>query len=107
MTTVQLIDDVACGGRLLGARPAALPIRDRIEAVLEAGECVALDFAGTYVTQSFVDELVGVLVLERGPDILSRITFKNCSTETKAILHFVVSDRIDQRERSSEHTHAH
>lgn len=94
MTTVHLAD-IAADGRLLGARPSAFPVRDQIEHALLAGQKIVIDFAGTNVTQSFVDELIGVLILQRGREVLNSLTFKNCSAETKAILHFVVSDRID------------
>lgn len=86
----------AAGGRLLGTRQIALPIRDQVVAALDAGDSVALDFAGTNPTQSFVDELVGTLVLEKGPDVLDHLIMKNCSDDAKAILHFVVADRMDQ-----------
>lgn len=95
MRTVHL-QEVAADGRLLGARPSALPIRDLIEQALAAGDKVVIDFAGTNVTQSFVDELIGVLVLQRGKEVLRSLTFKNCSADVKTILHFVVSDRLDQ-----------
>lgn len=96
MTIVHL-QQLATDGRLLGARPAAFPIRDQIEQALQSGDNVVIDFAGIHVTQSFVDELIGVLVMQRGKAVLSSLTFKNCSSEVKAILHFVVSDRLDQR----------
>jgi len=83
-------------GRLLGTREVALPIRDQVTAALDAGETVALHFAGTNPTQSFVDELVGVLVLERGESVLDHLVMKGCNEDTKAILHFVVGDRLDQ-----------
>lgn len=97
MTAINL-KEFASGGRLLGTRQIALPIRDLVEQALEAGEVVALDFEGTNPTQSFVDELVGSLVLERGGDVLDSLVMKNCSDDAKAILHFVVSDRLDQIE---------
>ncbi|THF65281.1 STAS-like domain-containing protein [Pseudothauera rhizosphaerae] len=99
MTTVMLAER-AVGGRLLGSRPSAHAIRDLIEATLQAGDQVVLDFAGTDVTQSFIDELVGVLVLERGEDVLQSLVFRNCSPDTQTILHFVVSDRLDQLSQS-------
>lgn len=95
MIGIQL-KEFAGGGRLLGTRQIALPIRDQVEKALEAGEVVALDFAGTNPTQSFVDELIGALVIERGVDVLDSLVMKNCSDDAKAILHFVVSDRLDQ-----------
>jgi hypothetical protein len=97
MANIQLHQHAA-GGRLLGTRSIALPIRDEVDAALNAGQTVVLDFTGTNPTQSFIDELVGVLVLERGIDVLDRLIMKGCSDDTKAILHFVVSDRLDQLE---------
>jgi hypothetical protein len=99
MTTIKL-SERAPAGRLLGARALALPIRDEIESSLDAGSTVTIDFLGTNPTQSFVDELVGVLILHRGPSVLERLLLVNCSEDIKAILHFVVSDRLDEHERS-------
>ena len=93
-----LLKEFTGGGRLLGTREIAFPIRDRIESALDAGETVALNFSGINPTQSFVDELVGVLVIERGQDVLDYLVMKNCNEDTKAILHFVVSDRLEQLE---------
>lgn len=90
------LKDFAEGGRLLGTRLMALPLRDRIDCALDNHEIVEIDFSGTNPTQSFVDELVGTLVLERGGDVLDSLVMKNCSDDVKAILHFVVSDRLDQ-----------
>jgi hypothetical protein len=97
MVGIQL-KEFAGGGRLLGTRQIALPIRDQVEKALEAGEIVTLDFEDTNPTQSFVDELIGSLVLERGVEVLDGLIMKNCSEDAKAILHFVVSDRLDQVE---------
>jgi len=91
-----ILKDAAAGGRLLGARYSAHGLRDRVERLVDADGAVSIDFGGTTPTQSFVDELVGVLVIERGERILDSLVFKNCSSTTKAILHFVISDRIDQ-----------
>lgn len=97
MLRIQL-STLSVTGRLLGTRPLALPIRDTIEAALAADalEKVEIDFEGTNPTQSFVDELIGVLVLEHGPKILQRLVMKNCTDSVKSILHFVVSARIDR-----------
>lgn len=100
-----ILKDFATGGRLLGTREIALPIRDQVLCALNDGQTVALDFAGTNPTQSFVDELVGALVMECGPSVLELLLFKNCSEDTKAILHFVVSDRLDQQAERAVMTH--
>ena len=91
-------------GHMVGSRMAAAPVRDELEITLaQAGAEVVLDFSGISATQSFVDELVGVLVLRHGPDILSRIVFKGCSDDVRAIIEFVVADRCDQYIKSNTH----
>lgn len=90
----------ATPGRLLGSRQTAMTIRDELEELMASGESVDVDFQNTNPTQSFVDELIGVLVLERGRSVLSRMVFKNCSDDIKTILHLVVSDRLDMHLRT-------
>jgi hypothetical protein len=90
-------------GRLAGMRSAAIPIRNQAEAALAQGGDVVLDFAGVAVTQSFIDELVGSLILRGGPEVLQRIVFKNCSDDTRAIIEFVATDRADQFLRTRAH----
>lgn len=84
-------------------RHAAVPERKRIEGFLAQGFEVVVDFAGAGVTQSFIDELIGRLILEQGPDILQRIVFKNCSDDTRAIIRFVSADRVDQYLKTNSH----
>jgi hypothetical protein len=91
-------------GHLAGSRMAAAPVREELEITLaQVGAEVVLDFSGISATQSFVDELVGVLVLRHGPDILSRIVFKGCSDDVRAIIEFVATDRCDQYIKSNTH----
>ena len=80
----------------LSRRVGAIPIRSRLEVALNGGEDVTLDFDGVEATQSFVDELVGVLIVQKGPSVLQHIKFRRCSETMKAIVQFVVSDRTDQ-----------
>jgi hypothetical protein len=87
----------AVHSRLLGTRNIALPIRDEIERFLghtNSDEKIIINFSNVNPTQSFVDELLGVIVLEHGPNVLSRMVMKNCSDDIKSILHFVISDRL-------------
>jgi hypothetical protein len=84
----------------LSRRASASPLREQIEAHIEAGEAVELDFEGVEATQSFVDELVGLIVLERGPDVLNQLAFRRCSADMKGIISFVVSDRAAQHAAS-------
>lgn len=98
MLTISL-KEYASEGRLLGVRENALPIRDSIYQSLDCKQQVVLDFAGVNSTQSFIDELIGVLIIERGVEALEFLIMKNCSADTQAILHFVVSDRLDNFKR--------
>lgn len=93
-TTIVLTTPV--GVRTLGMRASAIPFREEAERLLKADHAVALDFAGIDATQGFVDELVGHLVITHGRQVLSKLSFHNCSDEIKAIIRFVVNDRIQR-----------
>lgn len=82
--------------RTLGMRASATPYRKEIERCLETGQSVAIDFSGKDATQSFVDELIGGLILKRGRSILSNISFRNCPDDVKSIIKFVINDRANQ-----------
>lgn len=90
-------------GHLVGARLTAMPLRGQVEEALAKGDEIVFDFSLVEATQSFIDELVGVLILRHGPDILDRLIFKSCSDDVRAIIEFVASDRSDQYIKS--HTH--
>lgn len=79
-----------------GSRSRAAECREEIERALARGLPVELDFDGVEATQSFVDELVGVLVLRRGPAVLQQLKFRRCSDNIKAIIRFVAADRAEQ-----------
>lgn len=89
----------------LSRREAAQPIRIGIDSHLAQGEMIEVDCARAEATQSFMDELVGILVLERGPKVLQQLRFRGCSTDMKAIINFVVSDRAAQFMKNP-HLHA-
>lgn len=90
-------------GRLASVRYNAIPVREQAEMALLQDREVVFDFIGIAVTQSFVDELIGALILKHGPAILERIIFKNCADDTRAIIEFVATDRCDQYLRSRTH----
>lgn len=96
---MQTLISLATGSetiRTLGMRASATPFRKQIESQLDSGSTVVIDFSGKDVTQSFIDELVGGLVLNRGRGVVSKISFKNCSDEVKSIIKFVINDRFQQ-----------
>lgn len=90
-------------GRLVGARFSAAPLREQVEAALACGAEIALNFSHVEATQSFIDELVGVLILKHGPDVLDRLVFKSCSDDVRAIIEFVATDRCDQYMKANTH----
>lgn len=83
-------------GSMIGMRSSAVPIRQQIERALNSGQEVVINFTGVAVTQSFVDELLGALVLRNGPGIMQSLVLKGCSDETRGIIRFVISDRAEQ-----------
>jgi len=79
----------------LGSRYSAGSLRQKIIDSLLDNEKVLVDFNKVNVTQSFVDELLGRIILELGPSIIKRLSFMHCSDATKAIIKLVISTRID------------
>lgn len=96
MNTQQIALQRHALGSMMGMRSSALPIRLQIEQALDAGQEIVINFTGVAVTQSFVDELLGALILRYGPGIMQRLIFKGCSEETRGIIRFVASDRSEQ-----------
>lgn len=90
-------------GRFIGTRATASMLREQVEVALAHGGEVVFDFSGVDATQSFVDELIGALVLRNGPDILNRIVFKSCSDDVRAVIEFVAADRCDQYIKANIH----
>jgi hypothetical protein len=91
------------GIRFLGSRDRAREIRHQVEKMLAESSEVRLDFSDIQVGQSFVDELVGVLLLVRGPGVLEQLIFKSCSPNVRAAIEFVVADRYDEYMRTKAH----
>lgn len=80
--------------RFFGTRFIGQQMRGELEALLDRHQDVEVDFTGLNATQSFIDEMIGVLVLRYGPAILQRLSFKGCNEDIQTILHFVVSSRL-------------
>jgi hypothetical protein len=83
-------------GRMMGMRSSAAPIRKTIEHALHEGQEVVVNFTGVEVTQSFVDELLGALILRDGPGVMQRLILRGCSEQTRGIVRFVAADRTEQ-----------
>lgn len=80
--------------RFLGTRYTGMSLRQELDVLLADNESVMLDFSGLSVTQSFIDELIGALILKRGPGVVSHLVFKGCSDDVRAIIRFVVDSRV-------------
>ena len=91
-------------GRMIGMRSSATPIRQVIESTLSKGEALQIDFSVVEVTQSFVDELSGAIILRQGEQVMSRIALKGCSSTTQGIIRFVANDRAKQFRLKHEHS---
>lgn len=100
MKTEFSLFEHAARERFLGTRHRAAGLREALERLIETGVEVVLDFKDVAATQSFIDELLGVLVLERGPELLNRLAFRSCSEDVKAIITFVIGDRIEQYQQA-------
>lgn len=99
-----LISSRADGLSFLGTRPRAQALREEVARLLGAGQDdVQVDFTGVAVSQSFADELLGPLLLQSGPDVLTRLVFTGCSDSVKAAIEFVVADRYDEFVRTRSH----
>lgn len=92
-------------GQMIGMRSSAIPLRQMIEDTLLVGAEVAIDFSGVEVTQSFVDELIGALILRKGPQVMSKMILKGCSRTTQGIVRFVVTDRAKQHLTTNHREH--
>ncbi len=85
---------------LLGTRFIAKTIRTSIEDALSHSDHVEVDFSGVEVTQSFIDELLGPLLLRKGPQLLTRLAFRGCSENAQAVIRFVVTERLSEFAKS-------
>ncbi len=82
-----------------GGRSAGQQLRMEIEDFLNANDHITLDFSGVgVVTQSYIDEAIGVLVLD-GQNILSRLAFKNCNEDVTSVIRYVASTRSEDFQR--------
>jgi hypothetical protein len=76
----------------IGSRHNGKILREKVEPFILDNKKVSLDFEGiNLVTQSFIDEVLGVLIRKKGPIVTSQIKFKNCNESVKGVVKLVVS----------------
>lgn len=80
-------------------RQKAINIRNTLNWELSIpGHKIVVDFGWDIViTQSFLDELFGVLVMDEGKEILDRFSFQNISEKNKSVLKFVIGFRLKNK----------
>ena len=103
MRAAIAVSSLRAGLPFLGTRFVARQLREQVEVLLAQASEVELNFAGVSISQSFADELVGMLLLSHSPAVLERLVFKACSDSVKAVIEFVVADRYDEYARTRSH----
>ncbi len=69
---------------------------EQIHPALVAGDRVVLDFTGVRVaTQSFIHAVISEVLRTHGETVLSRLSFKGCSTAVKGIIETVVQYSLE------------
>lgn len=96
MSALVLSEQIGAG--FMGSRQRALGLRHELEDMLDRSARVTIDFSKASVTQSFVDELVGVLFYQHGSALLQRLSFHGCSEDTKAVIRLVIHERVKDYE---------
>jgi len=87
----------------LGTRYSARTLRARLESALVDHNEITLDFSSMAVTQSFIDELIGALILRNGPEIVKQMVFRGCSPDVKEIIRFVIGSRSSDYIKARQH----
>lgn len=76
-------------------------LRQQLEQLLEKPGDVRIQFEQVGVTQSFLDEFVGVLVVRHGQSLVDRLVFVGCSRDAQALLELVIGARLEDHDRLS------
>lgn len=87
--SIKLVKQV---GEFAENKDAARDIRqEKIIPALNKSQEVVLDFSGIEAaTQSFIHALISELIRDYGPEVLDRISFKDCNQTVQKIIEIVV-----------------
>ncbi len=93
MALVINVKNEANGLECIGSRGTGEKIRNKIKNEIDTGGKVTLDFGGIeIITQSFADEMIGILVRAFGVDyIRKKLLLVNANEDIKRTLNFVIS----------------
>jgi hypothetical protein len=89
------------GRAFLGTRYLGRELRMRLERLLDTPGDVRIRFGQIGVTQSFLDEFIGVLVVRYGQTLVDRLVFVGCSRDAEALLELVIGARLEDHEHLS------
>ncbi len=82
-------------GAFIGSRFTGKEVRQQISAALSAGDQVVLDFGGVQsVSDSFLDEMLGMLIEQQGPSILQRLVFSSCEQPIEEAIRFSLEEAL-------------
>jgi len=94
MRSVIRMIDLSEGIDFIGSRQIGKVVRERIEKEIEDGvSTITIDFAGIKsVTQSFVDEVIGILIRKYGASFIKdRVLLVNHNEDIRSTFNFVAS----------------
>lgn len=89
------------GRPFLGTRYLGRQLRIQLETLLETPGDVRIGFDQVGVTQSFLDEFIGVIVVREGQALVDRLVFVGCSPDIRALLELVIGARLEDHARLS------
>lgn len=82
-------------GVFLGSRFTGREVRERLAAELSADQSVMIDFAAVQsVGDSFLDEMLGMLIVRQGPSVLRQLVFANCARPIEEAIRFSVEEAL-------------
>ncbi len=82
-------------GAFIGSRFTGKEVRQQIAAALSASEHVVLDFGGVQsVSDSFLDEMLGMLIEQQGPSVLRRLVFSSCERPIEEAIRFSLEEAL-------------
>ena len=104
MGNERIVFRLAERGEFLGSRKLGAEIRHELEAALDHGKNVVVDFERiTMVSHSFADELIGKLAAALGLEAFRlRMRLIKVVPEIAPILRYVISNRLAEQAHSHE-----
>jgi len=82
-------------GAFIGSRFTGKDVREQVTTLLASGRPVGIDFSGVQsVNDSFLDEMLGMLIVHRGPSVLRSLVFMHCDKPIEEAIRFSVEEAL-------------